>query len=35
MTERWKQEEWARDIWYSGKVTRRRIIGWAAVRSAP
>src|SRR6202795_3685069 len=28
MTEKWKQEEWAQDIWYSGKVTRRRIIGW-------
>ena len=28
MTEKWKDEEWAQDIWYSGKVTRRRIIGW-------
>src|SRR5438445_9307531 len=28
MTEKWKDEEWARDIWYRGKVTRRRIIGW-------
>jgi len=28
MTEKWKQEKWAEDIWYRGKVTRRRIIGW-------
>src|SRR5262245_9075905 len=28
MTEKWKDEKWARDIWYRGKVTRRRIIGW-------
>ena len=23
MTEKWKDEAWAKDIWYSGKVTRR------------
>ena len=28
MTEQWKDEKWARDIWYRGKVTRRRIVGW-------
>src|SRR5258707_8074329 len=28
MTEKWKEEEWAQDISYSGKVTRRRIVGW-------
>ena len=28
MTENWKHEEWAKDIWYRGKVTRRRVIGW-------
>src|SRR5580698_7835887 len=28
MTEKWKREKWAEDIWYSGKVTRRSIIGW-------
>jgi branched-chain amino acid transport system substrate-binding protein len=28
MTEKWKEEEWAQDFWYSGKVTRRRIVGW-------
>jgi branched-chain amino acid transport system substrate-binding protein len=28
MTEKWKNQEWAQDIWYSGKVTRRRIVGW-------
>ena len=28
MTEKWKEEKWAEDIWYSGKVTRRRIVGW-------
>jgi len=28
MTEKWKQEKWAEDIWYRGKVTRRRFVGW-------
>jgi branched-chain amino acid transport system substrate-binding protein len=28
MTEKWKQEKWAEDIWYNGKVTRRRFVGW-------
>src|ERR1700688_3514500 len=30
MTEKWKEEAWAQDIWYRGKVTRRRIVGWGA-----
>jgi len=30
MTETWKTEKWAEDIWYRGKVTRRRIVGWGA-----
>jgi branched-chain amino acid transport system substrate-binding protein len=28
MTEKWKHEKWAQDIWYNGKVTRRSVIGW-------
>src|SRR5271154_3356491 len=28
MTEKWQNEKWAEDIWYRGKVTRRRVIGW-------
>src|SRR5580658_3038904 len=28
MTEKWQEEKWAEDIWYSGKVTRRRVVGW-------
>ena len=28
MTEKWKDEDWAQDFWYSGKVTRRRVVGW-------
>jgi branched-chain amino acid transport system substrate-binding protein len=30
MTEKWKDEPWAQDegVWYSGKVTRRRVVGW-------
>jgi branched-chain amino acid transport system substrate-binding protein len=28
MTEKWKDEAWAKDIWYSGKVTRRNFVGW-------
>ena len=30
MTEKWKEQEWAQDFWYSGKVTRRRLVGWGA-----
>ena len=30
MTEKWKEQAWAQDIWYRGKVTRRRIVGWGA-----
>ena len=30
MTEKWKEEKWAEDIWYRGKTTRRRVIGWGA-----
>src|SRR5215469_10265356 len=28
MSEKWKQEKWAEDIWYRGKLTRRRLVGW-------
>jgi branched-chain amino acid transport system substrate-binding protein len=28
MTEKWKEESWASDIWYSGKLTRRTLVGW-------
>jgi branched-chain amino acid transport system substrate-binding protein len=28
MTEKWKDEKWAEDIWYRGKVTRRSLVGW-------
>ena len=28
MTEKWKDEAWASDIWYSGKLTRRTFVGW-------
>src|SRR5262245_54058485 len=28
MSESWKEEKWAKDIWYSGKVTRRSVVGW-------
>jgi branched-chain amino acid transport system substrate-binding protein len=28
MTEKWKDEAWAKDFWYSGKMTRRRVVGW-------
>src|SRR5215510_5525453 len=30
MSENWKKQSWAKDIWYSGKVTRRRLIGYGA-----
>jgi len=28
MSEKWKEEKWAEDIWYRGKTTRRTIVGW-------
>jgi len=28
MTEKWKEERWAEDIWYRGKLTRRTLVGW-------
>jgi len=30
MTEKWHDETWAKadDFWYSGKITRRRVVGW-------
>ncbi len=28
MNEKWREEKWAEDIWYRGKVTRRRVVGW-------
>src|SRR5476651_54829 len=28
MTEKWKEEAWAQDMWWSGKVTRRNFVGW-------
>jgi branched-chain amino acid transport system substrate-binding protein len=30
MTERWQDEAWARDMWWSGKTTRRRFLGLSA-----
>ena len=32
MAENWTHEKWAtaEDFWYSGKVTRRRLLGWGA-----
>ena len=30
MSRMWQHEKWARDIWYRGKVTRRRLIGYGA-----
>src|SRR5499433_1107586 len=30
MAEHWKDEAWAQSFWYSGKVTRRRLIGYGS-----
>ncbi len=30
MADDWKAQKWAKDFWYSGKVTRRRFIGYGA-----
>jgi branched-chain amino acid transport system substrate-binding protein len=34
MTEKWKEEGWAKDFWYSGKTTRRTIVGWGVKAGA-
>ncbi len=30
MADDWKEEGWAKDFWYSGKLTRRRFIGYTS-----
>jgi branched-chain amino acid transport system substrate-binding protein len=30
MSERWQEQPWAREMWWSGKTTRRRFLGLAA-----
>jgi branched-chain amino acid transport system substrate-binding protein len=30
MTERWRDEAWAKDLWWRGKTTRRRFLGLSA-----
>ena len=30
MSEQWMNEPWAKDMWYSGKTTRRRLLGMGA-----
>src|SRR5512145_2453090 len=30
MVERWHDEPWAKDMWWSGKATRRRFLGLSA-----
>ncbi|MBI1962002.1 MAG: ABC transporter substrate-binding protein, partial [Candidatus Rokubacteria bacterium] len=30
MAERWRDEPWATDLWWSGKTTRRRVLGLGA-----
>ena len=30
MTERWHDESWAKEMWWSGKTTRRRFLGLSA-----
>jgi branched-chain amino acid transport system substrate-binding protein len=34
MTEKWKEEGWAKDFWYSGKTTRRTVVGWGVKAGA-
>jgi branched-chain amino acid transport system substrate-binding protein len=30
MSDKWKEQRWSQHIWYSGKVSRRRLIGYGA-----
>jgi branched-chain amino acid transport system substrate-binding protein len=30
MAEHWQDQDWAKDLWYSGKITRRRLLGLSA-----
>lgn len=34
MSDDWKTQDWAKDFWYSGKVTRRRLLGYGATAGA-
>src|SRR5262249_62221679 len=34
MAERWQDEPWTRDMWWSGKTTRRRFLGLSAGAAA-
>src|SRR6266496_5789185 len=34
MAENWKDEAWAKDVWYSGKVSRRRLLGFGAAAAS-
>src|SRR5262245_52641482 len=34
MAEHWQDEAWARDMWWSGKTTRRRFVGLSATTAA-
>src|SRR6478672_1764195 len=34
MTEKWKEESWAQDFWYSGKTSRRTVVGWGVKAGA-
>src|SRR6187200_912453 len=34
MSEKWKEEGWAQDFWYSGKTTRRTVVGWGVKAAA-
>ena len=27
MSDDWKEQKWAQDVWYSGKITRRQLLG--------
>src|SRR5262245_58783308 len=30
MSDDWKEQKWAQDFWYSGKITRRKLLGYGA-----
>ncbi len=32
MAERWQDEAWAKEMWWSGKTTRRQVLGFAALQ---
>jgi branched-chain amino acid transport system substrate-binding protein len=34
MSDKYREEGWKQDVWYRGKITRRRLIGYGAITAS-